>query len=126
MAKHKFDGEWSYYDVDGGNFPPQPPNGPQKVILKVDDDGSGKGQLKPGSKHNGLDLTGEAFPGRLVMRETGGGEDNSLEGLLIFENGGRLLMVGNWFDNTSLANKRAHGKFLDDGQADGTWVMTKP
>ncbi len=126
MAKHKFDGKWSYYDSDRGNFPPTSPNGPKKVVLKIEDDGNGNGPLLPGSVLENDDVTGDAYPGRIVMREVAHGIDNSYVGYLIFEHDHHLMLVGTWVDNNATERKKARGRLFDDGQADGVWVMTKP
>ena len=127
MAKHKFDGDWHYFDVDDFDFPPRPPSADGQIHLNIDDDGQGHGPLKPGSQHhNPNDLTGDAFPSRISMVEQANGFVIAYEGHLIFEQGNHMCMVGTWKAISSPLLTKGRRRRRDDGQADGTWVMTKP
>src|SRR6185436_20594407 len=87
MAKHKFDGEWNYFEiVEFGD-----PTDDGKMLLKIPDAGSG--DLAPGSKHNG-DLTGKAKTDSIEMLEKTRGHETKYKGELLLEDGDNMVIVG--------------------------------
>jgi len=84
MAKHKFDGDWRYAEVDFADFPPVKPNKPTmlgKMALRIPNDATGV--LDPSSKHGGANLTGNATTDTITMHETAADHDTVYEGHLI-------------------------------------------
>jgi hypothetical protein len=121
MAKHKFDGEWSYFEVDDDNFPPNPIKKDGKMKFNIPDDQTGK--IEAGSVHGNGVLTGNASKDakKITFNEVDNvkGRNRDYEGELLIEVGDVMVIVGR-FNKHMVRGKRT------EGQEDGTWVITKP
>ena len=133
MAKHKFDGNWRYAEMDFKHFPPAKPNKPGllgKMELNIPNDATG--DLDVGSKHDMAPLTGKATADAITMNEkdVGGGTETDYEGHLVTpEVPGHLVIVGSFTRKnkplpSALAEDRESAAEL--GQDEGIWIITKP
>jgi hypothetical protein len=133
MAKHKFDGDWTFYRVDDRNFPPNQPAHQDGTLHLVITDHSGSGSLERGSERRRPhqqpnDMDGDVTPDHITMTE------HHRDGFLIFyqgdllkpTNANQMVMVGTFLVDDAPLRERGFRRFLTDGQNDGTWVMTKP
>ena len=117
MPKHKFDGRWTFYAFEG------PPDPNDKLVLNIP---NANGHIdKSKSSHGNNTLEGDASQDaksiHMTEKDSLGSVDTTYDGVLLVDDPNRLVIVGTWVSNLALRKKR-----LDDGQTDGTWVMTKP
>jgi len=128
MAKHKFDGDWRYAEVDFADFPPVKPNKPTmlgKMALRIPNDATGV--LDPSSKHGGANLTGNATTDTITMHETAADHDTVYEGHLIKpENPNHLVIVGSFTRKNLPFAATALKEAAPFAQDEGIWVITKP